>query len=57
MTLEEGERNCSSCGISESQTILFRILLPPMITIPTELCQSCLKTAMDDSKKSGKVAQ
>ena len=54
MTLVEGERSCNSCGISETQTTLFRILLPPTITNPTELCSVCLKVAIDDSKKSGK---
>jgi hypothetical protein len=57
MTLVVGERNCSSCGISETQTALFRILLPPTIRSPTELCEPCLKIAIDDSKKKGKAAQ
>jgi hypothetical protein len=57
MTLVEGERNCSSCGKSETQAILFRIVLPPTIRTPTELCEPCLKTAIDDSKKKGKASQ
>jgi hypothetical protein len=57
MTLVEGRSNCSSCGISETERALFRILLPPMIIIPTELCEPCLKVAIDDSKKKGKAAQ
>jgi hypothetical protein len=56
MTLLEGEKECSSCGISETQAILFRIILPPTIRDPTELCEPCLKIAIDDSKKSGKAS-
>jgi hypothetical protein len=57
MTLVEGDRNCSACDISETQAILFRIILPPTIRTPTELCGPCLKIAIDDSKKSGKTSQ
>jgi hypothetical protein len=56
MTLVEGEKECSSCGKSETQAILFRIVLPPTIRTPTELCDKCLKIAIDDSKKSGKAS-
>jgi hypothetical protein len=57
MTLVEGERNCSSCGVSETQSTMFRIILPPVIRTPTDLCAPCLKVAIDDSKKKGKAAQ
>jgi hypothetical protein len=57
MTLVEGERNCSSCGRSETDVTLFNILLPPLIKERTDLCSPCLKTAIDDSKKSGKASQ
>jgi hypothetical protein len=57
MTLVEGERHCEQCGIKETQTSLFRILLPPTIRSPTELCELCLKVAVDDSKRKGKAAQ
>lgn len=57
MTLVEGDRSCSSCGINEIQATLFRIILPPTIRTPTELCAPCLKVAIDDSKKKGKALQ
>jgi hypothetical protein len=57
MTLVEGEKECSACGKSETQTILFRIVLPPTIRTPTELCEPCLKIAIDDSKKKGKALE
>jgi hypothetical protein len=57
MTLVEGDRGCSSCGINETQAILFRIILPPTIRTPTELCEPCLKVAIDDSKKKGKALE
>jgi hypothetical protein len=57
MTLLEGERFCSGCGKSETDVILFKIVLPPTIRNPTELCEPCLKIAIDDSKKKGKAAQ
>jgi hypothetical protein len=57
MTLVEGERNCSSCGISETRAALFNILLPPTIRERVDLCGPCLKIAIDDSKKKGKAAQ
>jgi hypothetical protein len=57
MTLVEREKECSSCGKSETQAILFKIILPPTIRTPTELCEPCLKVAIDDSMKKGKASQ
>jgi hypothetical protein len=57
MTLLDGERNCSNCGRSETETLLLTIILPPVINERQELCPPCLKQAIDDSKKLGKAAQ
>ena len=51
MTLIEGERECAGCGKPETDIILFDIIIPPLITERTFLCEPCLKVAIDASKK------
>ena len=50
MTLLEGERNCYNCGISETQTTLFDISLPPLIK-RQDLCSKCLNIILDNEWK------
>jgi hypothetical protein len=49
---DEEIRKCSVCD--KSNVALFNILLPPTIREPVDLCEPCLKVAIDDSKKKDK---
>jgi hypothetical protein len=53
------EEQCSTCGKPDTETTLLTIILPPVIMERErqELCGSCLRVAIDDSKKKGKAAQ
>ena len=51
------QRRCSSCDKPNSETVLLTIILPPVITERQDLCPPCLRVAMDDSKKKGKVLE
>jgi hypothetical protein len=59
MSDEEIERQCSGCGKSGNDVMLYDIIFPPLIKDRTDLCSPCLKIAIDSSKKSmkGKAAQ
>jgi hypothetical protein len=50
MTLLEGERNCYNCGISETQTELSDVSLPPLIK-RQDLCKKCLNIILDNERK------
>ena len=49
-------RKCYSCDKPDAETVLLTIVLPPVIMEKQDLCPPCLKTAIDDYKKLGKVA-
>jgi hypothetical protein len=49
---KEDQPRCSTCDKPNTDTALFHILLPPLITERgTYLCRPCLMVAIDNSKK------
>lgn len=50
-------RKCYSCDKPNSETILFTIILPPVILEKQDLCPPCLADVIDNSKKKGKMIQ
>jgi hypothetical protein len=48
---EDEIRKCSACDIAETNTVLFDIIIPPLIKERTFLCEPCLSIAKDNSKK------
>jgi hypothetical protein len=50
MTLLEGQRNDSSCGVSETQTALFDVSIPPLVK-RQDLCKICLNVILDNERK------
>ena len=42
-------RKCSSCD--KSNTALFTLIIPPIITEKTELCRECLNVVLDNERK------
>jgi hypothetical protein len=45
----EEQRRCSSCD--RSDTALFTLIIPPIITKKTELCRECLNTVLDNKRR------
>jgi hypothetical protein len=43
------QRKCSSCD--KSNTALFTLIIPPIITEKTELCRECLNRVLDNEKR------
>jgi hypothetical protein len=52
---EEQGRKCCSCDKPDSETILFTIILPPVIMEKQDLSRPCLAVAIDNS--IGKMIQ
>jgi hypothetical protein len=53
----EDQQRCSTCDKPNTETALFHILLPPLITERgTYLCKPCLMVAIDNSKKMKREA-
>lgn len=44
-----GQRKCSSRD--KSNTTLFTLFIPPIITEKTELCKECLNIVFDDERR------
>src|SRR5688572_19621094 len=51
---KEEIRRCAICSVPDGDALLLTIILPPTIRERQELCPSCLKQVIDDSKKLGK---
>jgi hypothetical protein len=49
----EEQRRCSSCD--RSDTALFTLIIPPIITEKTELCRECLNTVLDNERRKKSV--
>ena len=54
---EVQERKCYSCNKPDSETVLFTIILPPIIQEKQDLCSPCLAVAINHSKEKGKMIQ
>ncbi len=48
-------RRCVECDISDDQTVLFTIMLPPELPDKVSLCRTCLDQVIDNSKNKNRA--